>query len=194
MDYTETRLRGINRYEGIIVNVSVDEARLHDGRVVLREVVDHPGGVAVLPVDSEGCAYCVRQFRYPFRKHLLEVPAGKLERGEDPRDCAIREMSEETGFSAGKLVNLGRIYSSPGFSNEVLHMFLALDLTEGAAHLDQNEFLDVQRIPLRDLTEKIMADEICDGKTVIIILKALKYLEREGLLPPRPAAGGGGRN
>ncbi len=177
MDYTETPVGRVNRYEGLIVNVTVDRVQLHDGGIVMREVVDHPGGVAVLPVDDEGFAYCVQQFRYPFRKHLLEVPAGKLERGENPRESAARELSEETGLSAGTLVDLGRIYASPGFSNEVLHLYLALDLTAGDAHPDRNEFLDVQRLPLTELAERVMSGEIGDGKTVIAVLKAMRYFE-----------------
>ena len=176
-DYTEAPLRRICQYAGLVVNVKVDEVRLHDGTTSLREVVEHPGGVAVLPVDDEGYAYCVRQYRYPFREHFIEAPAGKLEPGEDPKDCAIRELSEETGFTAGRLVDLGYICASPGFSNEVLYLYLALDLTAGRPHLDRGEFLDVLRLPLTELMTRIMAGEVCDGKTVAAALKAAKFLD-----------------
>ena len=100
MDYFEKRLDGETKYEGVIVNVRLDRAELHNGRIVKREVVEHPGGVTVLPVDADGNCYMVRQFRYPFGKMILEAPAGKLEKGEDPLLSAARELSEETGFTA----------------------------------------------------------------------------------------------
>ena len=153
MDYTEETLRRINRYQGIIVDVRVDQVRLADGKVTFREVVQHPGGVCVLPVDDKGVAYCVRQYRYPAGEHLLEVPAGKLEPGEDPRECAIRELGEETGFTAGEMISLGSFYTSPGFSTEKLHLFLATGLKNGQAHPDEGEFLDLVRIPLGALAD-----------------------------------------
>ena len=175
MDYTEQKLRRINRYEGIVVNVTMDSIRLPDGALAYREVVEHPGGVCVLPVDSEGNAYCVRQFRYPSRRHLLEAPAGKLEPGEDPMDCARRELSEETGFS-GRLIPLGSYYMSPGFSTELLHMYLAVDLQKGQAHLDAGEFLDLEPHPLAELRELALRGEIPDAKTVIAVLQAWQIL------------------
>ena len=176
-DFTESSLRRLSQYEGLIVRVTLDEVRMHDGTTTMREVVEHPGGVAILPVDAEGNAYCVRQFRYPFREHFLEAPAGKLEHGEDPQTCAVRELAEETGLTAGRLVSLGSVCASPGFSNEVLHLYLALGLTAGHAHPDQGEFLDVLRLPLAELVSRVMAGEVRDGKTVVAALKAAKYLE-----------------
>ena len=108
MDYKETQVRSVEKYRGIIVRVRLDDAALHTGKLVKREVVEHPGGVSVLPVDEEGSAYMVRQFRYPFGRMLLEIPAGKLERGEDPMVCGVRELSEETGFTADEFIDLGR--------------------------------------------------------------------------------------
>lgn len=179
MDYTEEKLRRINRYEGIVVNVIMDSIRLPDGALAYREVVEHPGGVCVLPVDTDGCAWCVRQFRYPSRRHLLEAPAGKLEPGEDPLSCAIRELSEETGFTAGRMVSLGSYYTSPGFSTEELHLFLALDLEKGQAHLDPGEFLDVERHPLSELMQMVQNGEIPDAKTAIAVLRAAIMLEKK---------------
>ncbi len=178
MDYTEQKLRRINRYEGIVVNVTMDSIRLPDGALAYREVVEHPGGVCVLPVDAEGNAYCVRQFRYPSRRHLLEAPAGKLEPGEDPLSCAVRELSEETGFTAGRMVSLGSYYTSPGFSTEELHLYLALDLQKGRAHLDAGEFLDVEPHPLSELFRMALNGEIPDAKTVIAVLRAAIMLEK----------------
>lgn len=164
-------------YEGVIVNVRRDKAELVNGNVVGREVVEHPGGVTVIPVEPDGTVWCVRQFRYPFGREMLEVPAGKLERGEDPFDCAVRELSEETGLTADEFVYLGPCCTSPGFSTEVLHIYLALGLHQGAMHLDPDEFLNVEKYGLEELTDRVMSGEIDDAKTIIAVLKAKRYLE-----------------
>ena len=179
MDYTEEKLRRINRYEGIVVNVTVDAVRLPDGGGSYREVVEHPGGVCVLPVDEEGRAWCVRQYRYPAGEHLLEAPAGKREPGEEPLVTAVRELSEETGFTAGRLIPLGSYYTSPGYSTERLDLYLALELERGDAHLDEGEFLDVERIPFDELYEMVIRGEVPDGKTAIAVLQAGRILAKE---------------
>ena len=177
MDLTEKRLSGECKYSGVIVNVTLDQAQLCDGRIVKREVVHHPGGVSVLPVDSDGTCYMVRQFRYPVGDTVLEIPAGKLEPGEEHLTCAVRELSEETGFTADELVDLGCFYTSPGYSTELLHVYLALGLHAGESHPDDGEFLNVEKLPLSTLVELAMSGEIVDAKTVIAILKAKQYLE-----------------
>lgn len=164
-------------YEGVIVNVRRDKAELVNGNVVGREVVEHPGGVTVIPVGEDGMVWCVRQFRYPFGREMLEVPAGKLERGEDPYECGIRELSEETGLTVDEFIYLGPCCTSPGFSTEVLHIYLALGLHSGKMHLDPDEFLNVEKYSLDELTDKVMSGEIDDAKTIIAVLKAKKYLE-----------------
>ncbi len=176
MDYFEKRLGGETKYRGVIVDVKLDTAELCDGSRVKREVVEHPGGVAILPVDSDGTCYMVRQFRYPFGRMMLEAPAGKLERGEDPGECARRELSEETGLRADEFISMGSICTSPGFSTEVLYLYLALGLHQGESHLDQGEFLNVEKFSLSRLGDMVMDGDIDDGKTVTIILKAQKYL------------------
>lgn len=178
MDFTEKRIDGENKYKGVIVDVTLDRAELCDGSVVKREVVHHPGGVTVLPVDENGTCYCVKQFRYPFGRMMLEAPAGKLERGEDPRECAIRELSEETGFSADELIYLGPVCTSPGFSTEVLHIYLALGLHSGSSHPDEGEFLSVEKHHIDELYELVMKGEIDDAKTVIAVLKARELLRQ----------------
>ena len=118
MELIEQKLRTVTSYHGVIVNVRLDEARLPDGSTAKREVVEHPGGVTVLPLEPDGTVWCVRQYRYPFSRTLLEVPAGKLEPGEAPELAAARELSEETGLTAGRLQYLGAKFASPGYSED----------------------------------------------------------------------------
>lgn len=177
MEFFEQRIDRDDKYHGIIVDVHLDHVRLDDGSIARREVVEHPGGVTILPVDGEGNCYMVRQFRYPTGHMMLEAPAGKLEYGEDHRDCAVRELSEETGFTADELIYLGGFYTSPGFSTELLHIYLALGLHAGKSHLDEGEFLNVEKLPLQQLIHMVMANEIEDAKTMIAVLKAEKVLK-----------------
>ncbi|MCL2344126.1 MAG: NUDIX hydrolase [Firmicutes bacterium] len=176
MDFTEIPVKSEGKYSGIIVDVRVDTVRLPGGREARREIVEHPGGVAILPLDGAGNAVCVRQYRYAFSEHLLEAPAGKLEPGEDPLESALRELSEETGLTAGRVIPLGYIYPSPGYSREILYIYLALDLKEGAPHPDTDEFLEVLRIPLDELVACVARGEICDAKTVVAVLRAKQVL------------------
>ena len=162
MELMEKTVESRVLFEGKIIMVRLDKAELPNGRVASREVVEHPGGVAILP----------RQFRYPFQEVVAELPAGKLERGEDHRLAALRELEEEVGASCERLTYLGCLYSSPGFSSEVLHMYLAQELTEGACHPDEDEFLSVERIPFSALVEQVRQGEIKDAKTVALVLKA----------------------
>ncbi len=176
MEYFEKQIRSEEKYKGIIVRVRLDDAELHTGKIVRREVVEHPGGVTILPVDDDGFCYMVRQFRYPFGKMILEAPAGKLEAGEDPLECAARELSEETGFAADRMIDLGCCYTSPGISSEILHIYLALGLKAGSQHPDQDEYLNLEKIPLSKLSDMVMHNEIEDAKTAIAVLKAEKLL------------------
>ena len=158
-------------YEGKIITVKLDQAQLVNGATASREVVEHPGGVAILPLYDDGTVPIVRQFRYPFQKVITELPAGKLERGEDPRPAALRELEEEVGVTCGELTYLGCLYLSPGFSTEVLHMYLARDLRQGACHPDEDEFLEVERVPFGTLAGQVLSGEITDAKTVALVLK-----------------------
>ena len=168
-------------YQGKIVTLRTDIARLENGRMAGREVVEHPGGVCVLPWEENGDTYVVRQFRYPFGKMVLECPAGKLEPGEEPRAAALRELSEETGLECAELIDLGAMYATPGYCTETLRLYLALGLTQKQAHPDVGEYLNVEKYPLRELAERCMRGEIRDGKTNVAVLKAARiWEERNG--------------
>lgn len=166
-------------YRGKIITVRKDTARLENGKTAVREVVEHPGGVCILPMEADGSVYTVRQFRYPFGRVVEELPAGKLDGPEDPGAAARRELSEEVGVTAGELIELGELLMSPGFCTEVLHLYLARDLRRGGQHLDEDEFLTVERVPFSALAERVAAGEITDAKTVAAVLKAKEYLGRE---------------
>lgn len=178
MEFREETLSQERVYEGIIVNVRRDKARLGDGSVKNREVVEHPGGVAVFAIDGRDRVALVRQFRYPLGEQTLELPAGKLEPGEDPRQSALRELSEETGLEAGTFLSMGQSYSSPGIFAEVIHLYLAKDLTQGKAHPDEGEFVETVWVPLEELLDMAARGEIKDGKTLAGILKGTLLLGR----------------
>jgi len=178
MGYYEKQIKTKTVYEGLIVKVKHDIAELQNGSRADREVVEHPGGVGIVPLTKDNKVLMVRQYRYPMGEELLEIPAGKLDGGEDPLACAIRELSEETGCTAGRYVDLGASYPSPGFCKETLYIYLALDLEQGEMHLDENELLSVEPVEIDKLVDKIMANELPDGKSIIGIMKAKEYLGR----------------
>lgn len=178
MDYTEECLHYEEVYRGKIITVHKDKVSLPGGSSSYREIVEHSGGVAIIPVDENGNVWCVRQYRYAFKEHLLEVPAGKLNEGEDPLDCAKRELSEETGFTADQYTYLGELLPSPGYCKETLYLYLATGLTAGKSHLDEGEFLDVERHTLAELSDMVMRNELTDAKTAMAVLKAQYVLER----------------
>lgn len=173
MDLKETMVSSQTIFEGKIIKVTLDQARLPDGKLASREVVYHPGGVAVLALDKEKNVCLVRQYRYPIQQMLLELPAGKLDHGaeEDRLLGAQRELSEETGLEAGQWTYLGYTLASPGFCDEALHMYLAQELTRKKQHLDEDEFLDVVTMPFDELVRQVMEGEITDAKTVATTLK-----------------------
>ncbi len=158
-------------FKGVIVDLRVDRVTLPNGAEAGREVVSHPGGVCVVPYHEDGTVTVVRQFRYPFGKVITELPAGKLERGEDHRLAGIRELEEETGLTADSFEYLGGLLSSPGFSDEVIHLYLARGLHQGACHPDPDEFLELERVPFAQLLEEAMDGQLQDAKTVAGLLK-----------------------
>ena len=180
MDLTEKTLESTTIFEGKIMTILLDKAELPNGNVAGREVCVHPGGVGVLPLEADGTVTLVRQYRYPFHELVLEIPAGKLDHGaEDQELAARRELSEETGLEAGEMIYLGKLYASPGFCTEVLHMYLARDLKQADCHPDEDEFLDIVKMPFDQLLEQVMSGEIADAKTVATTLKTKLFLERE---------------
>ena len=171
MDLTEKTLSSEKIFDGKILHIRRDAIRLPNGQEALREVVDHPGGVCVVALDGQNRVLLVRQFRYPYMKILREIPAGKLEYGEDPREAAIRELREETGAVAGRFQSLGELYPSPGYCGEIIHMYLAQDLSFGETDLDEDEFLTLERVPFDELVKEVLDGGIRDAKTMAAVLK-----------------------
>ncbi|MFZ5648228.1 MAG: NUDIX domain-containing protein [Bacillota bacterium] len=165
-------------YKGRILNLRVDDVELPNGKTVKREVVEHGGAVAVVPLDEKNNLLMVRQYRYPVGKVLLEVPAGMIEEMEEPHVCAARELAEETGCEARELKLLFSFYSTPGFTTEKLHIFLARGLKCLENHPDEDEFIEVSRVPLEKALDMIDRGEICDAKTIIGILAAKREMDR----------------
>ena len=165
-------------YSGKVLKIHVDTVELANGHVSTRELVDHPGGVGVIALDSDGMVYMVRQFRKPFGKPILEIPAGKLDKGENPENCGMRELREETGLVCNKLQSLGEFYPSVGYTNEVIYLYLATDFVQGQSNPDEDEFVDVEKIHIDTLFDMVMSGEIKDGKTVVAILKTKLYLNK----------------
>lgn len=156
-------------------NVTVE---LPNGKLAGRDLIKHPGASVVVPVSEDGCMYMVRQYRVPAGQETIEIPAGKLDPGEDPLVCAARELSEETGFT-GKLHHISSYYSTLGFCDEVLHMYLATDLKQEESHPDEDEFISTEKYTIAELLEMIWSGKIIDSKTIIGILVADRYFKGE---------------
>lgn len=162
-------------YSGRIIGVKVDRVR-EDGRTYAREVVTHPGGAAVVAVFDDMTVALVKQYRHPPARYLLELPAGKLDDGENPQDCAGRELTEEVGVAARRIEPLSEFYTTPGFCAEKLWVFLATDLTEASQGLEEDEIVETVRLPLSRALEMIAAREIVDAKTIIGLILAAQRL------------------
>jgi ADP-ribose pyrophosphatase len=183
MSHVKT-LRSERRYSGTVFNLVVDEVEYPSGNRGVREVAEHSGGAVVVPLLEDGSVLLVNQFRYPVKKNLFELPAGKLGPGEDPKVCAARELEEETGYSAGTLTKLTAIYTTPGFCNEQLHLYVATDLKrlpEGP-RLEEGEMdLIVKAIPIDEVIQMIENQVIVDGKTICGVFMVERRI-RLGLL------------
>ena len=167
-------------YQGKVFYVTRDTAELEDGKEVQRDVVHHSGGVCVVPLTEKGTVLMVKQFRYPMQQVTLEIPAGKLEAGEDPADCGRRELREEAGRTCGKYTPLGKLFPTPAYDTAVIHMYLAQELSAPEAQdLDDGEFLDVTELPLEQAVQMVMDGEIPDAKTQIALLKTYVLLQKE---------------
>jgi ADP-ribose diphosphatase len=154
-------------FRGKVFDLKVDEIEYDSGNKGIREVAVHPGGAVVVPVKDDGKIIMVNQFRYPFQKNILELPAGKLDKNEDPYNCAVRELEEETGYKAGKVEKLGSIYTTPGFCTEILHIYLARELIPGDHNREEGEHgMEVHEFTFNEIEEKIRNNEIVDAKSI----------------------------
>ena len=168
MDYIEKTVNANYVFKGKILNVRCDDAQLPDGKPCTREFIEHGGGACVLYV-KDGNVLLVRQYRYPYAESIYEIPAGKLDKGEEPIKTAIRELEEEGGLVAEELKLLYVMYPSPGYTNEKIYIYQALSAHETAARLDEGEYLDAEYVPLEKVKEMLQKGEICDGKTIIAL-------------------------
>lgn len=159
-------------FEGKVINLRRDEVLLPNGRTGMREVVEHPGAVAIVPITPEGNIILVRQFRHPIGKIILEVPAGKLDPGEAPAICALRELAEETGFTANTLRKLTSMYTTPGFSNEIIHLYQAEDLLPSNKQPDEDEFIHTAVFTPEQIRQMIKSGELCDAKSLVALCLA----------------------
>lgn len=164
-------------YEGRILTLRVDTVELPNKKYSKREIVEHSGGVAIVPLTDEGEIVLVRQYRKALEDFLLEVPAGKLEYGEDPLECAIRELKEETGYTSENIELLCETYPSPGFSKEKIYIYLARNLREGEAQLDEGEYLEVEKLNIDKVLTMVKTNQLTDGKTITGILMAQNKLK-----------------
>ncbi len=164
-------------YKGRIVDLRLEEVTLPNGVTVTLEVIRHPGAAAIVAVDAAGCVTLIHQFRHAAGGFIWEIPAGKLDDGEDPARCAARELREEAGLVAGELIHLGSVLTAPGFCDERIHLFLARNLTATQQQLDHDEVLSVSRMPLARALDMIRAGEIQDAKTIAGLHHAAAYLE-----------------
>lgn len=177
MIFQEKTMKSDKVYEGKIINLRVDTVELPDKKYSKREVIEHPGSVAVVGITEDDKLVLVKQYRKPVERFLLEIPAGKIEINEEPRETAIREFKEETGYDAKSLEYLIEIYPSPGITNEKIHLFLATDLVQAEMELDTDEFIEIEEIDYVQLSKMANRGEIMDAKTLIAINLAKAYID-----------------
>ena len=172
----ERKLSSEMKFDGKLIKVTYDIADVN-GKEGWREVVHHPGASAVVAIDENNRIIMEKQFRYALNDYLLEIPAGKLDKGEDPLVCAKRELEEETGIIASEWISLGTIATSPGFCNEVIHLYVAKGLSKGEIHWDEDEYVEVERYRFDELLQRIKEEKIKDSKSLSALLLAMPYLK-----------------
>lgn len=172
----EHKLSSEMKFDGKLIKVTYDIADVN-GKEAWREVVHHPGASAVVAIDENNRIIMEKQFRYALNDYLLEIPAGKLDAGEDPLVCAKRELEEETGIIASEWISLGTIATSPGFCNEVIHLYVAKGLSKGEIHWDEDEYVEVERYTFDELLQRIKDEKIKDSKTLSALLLAMPYIQ-----------------
>ena len=172
MDLIEKTVKSEHIYDGKVVDLWLDTVILPDGKSATREVINHPGGVCVLAADENNNVLTVRQFRKAIDGVMLEIPAGKLEYGENVEEAALRELREETGMVAKELVYLGYFHPTPAYCREKIHMYFARNLIKTNTDLDEDEFVEASAIPFDELYKMVLSNEVTDGKTALAVLKA----------------------
>lgn len=168
----EKKMKSEKVFEGNLLTVYCDKVELPNGKEASREFIRHPGAVAVVPVTHDGKIVLVRQYRYPVGKTMLEIPAGKLDYGEEPDDCVLRELEEETGYIAKRIRKLSSMYTTPGFTDEVIHLYIADQLTLAKQCPDEDEFLDVEVYTKEEVKAMIEDGTMNDGKSMLALLLA----------------------
>ena len=178
MELFEKTLDSKKIFDGRVLHIVLDEVELPDGKRSKREVVNHPGGVCVAALDEDNNLSFVKQFRYPYKEVVLELPAGKLEKGSTPLENGKRELLEETGAIGSGYISLGKLYPSPGYCGEIIHMyFCRIDHFE-TQKLDEGEFLNVMKIPLKRAVEMVLNNELPDAKSQTAVLKTAMMIDR----------------
>ena len=175
----EKILRSEYLYRGALLKLRLDQVRLENDKIVAREIVEHPGAVAIVALDNQARVLMVRQYRAGASRETLEIPAGTMGEGEDPARCATRELKEETGCSAARWESMGAFYSSPGFCTERMFLYLARELTLGTATPEEDESITVEWLPLAQALDAIEGGEIVDGKSMVGLLRAWNKVNQE---------------
>lgn len=165
-------------YHGRVVRLNVHDVELPNGERSKRELIQHPGAVAIVALDADGNVLLVRQYRIAADRIMLEIPAGTLNPGEDPEVCAVRELQEETGYKPGSIEKIGGLFVAPGYTTEFIHLYLATNLIESVLEMDDDEFIEVERLPLAQVVTMVERGEIIDGKSISALLLVARRMGR----------------